>query len=83
MIIKFFNGEDITIGDDRGDKIKAAIMAGAEWLDINGGLYKVSNISAVLPSKGGVKVIGGVAQKRDMLDRLLNEEEMQRRLGQS
>lgn len=82
MIIKFFNGDDIIIGDDRGDKIKAMIQGGAEWLDINGGLYKVSNISAVLPSKNSTKMIGGVAQKRNMLDRLLTEEEMAKRLGQ-
>lgn len=82
MIIKFFKGDDIIIGDERGDKVKQAILAGAEWLDIDGGLYKTSNISSVLPSKNAVKVIGGVAEKRNMLDKLLSEEDQQRRLGQ-
>lgn len=80
MIIKFFKGDDLIIGDNRGDKLKDMIRSGAEWIEVDGGMYKVSNISSILPSVGDVKMIGGVSSKRDLLDRILADDESQRRI---
>jgi hypothetical protein len=82
VIIKFFKGDDLIVGDNRGEKIKDLIHAGAEWIDVDGGMYKVSNISSILPSSGDVKMIGGVSKKHDLRDQLIAQEEAQRRLGQ-
>lgn len=64
MIIKFFDGDSIMVNETTGDKVKLAINAGAEWVKINGNLYKVSSISK-LETKNSIR---GYSSKLNLPD---------------
>lgn len=47
MIITFYNGDSLQVSDDKGLRINQAIDAGAEWIELDGNRYKVSNIASI------------------------------------
>jgi hypothetical protein len=49
--VKFWDKASVVVTDQQAEKIKAALLSGAEMLDINGNLYKTSAIASV--EKGG------------------------------
>lgn len=67
MIIKFYEGDDIRVGESRGETIKRLVQEGAEWIDIDGALYRVSNIHTIMPSTGKVTMVGGTARKNALM----------------
>lgn len=69
MIIKLYEGDDIRVADTRGQAIKSLVQNGAEWIDIDGALYRVSNIHTIIPSSGQTSMVGGVSQKRNLMPR--------------
>ena len=51
MIISLFSGDNINVNDQRGEKIRAMVVGGLEYIDIDGSLIKSSDIRRISPSK--------------------------------
>lgn len=47
MIVTFYSGNSLQVADDKGKRINKAIDAGAEWIELEGNRYRVSNIASI------------------------------------
>lgn len=47
MILTFYNGDSLQVADEKGLRINKAIDAGAEWIELAGNRYRVSNIASI------------------------------------
>lgn len=54
MIITFSDRTTKYINTDRGEKLKHALLTGAEWVELDGDLMKASTISSIKCDKASV-----------------------------
>lgn len=54
MIIRLSHGDDVVVAADRGERIKAMLLGGAQYIDLDGRLIKAASIMELAPSKSSV-----------------------------
>lgn len=67
MIIKFFDGSEVHVDDERGESIKNLVSSGAEWFDLDDEYIRVASISGIKKDTpvdiSSTKMIGGAVYK--------------------
>jgi len=51
MKILFYDDSNIYVTKDQGERVKQAIMAGTEWIEIDNSMYAVKSIKSVMDDK--------------------------------